>query len=141
MLSKEQFLTHSDLKREEIEIDGLGTVTMRELSVGESIEAKRKHAGLLTDVPEGERDTVLSLALIATSLMNGAGPMFAEAEIEGATTALLAKSQRMVMRLQTAFVRLNGLALEQAVGNSTEIPTESSSSGSLVISDTPRSGD
>lgn len=141
-MNKEQFLGHSDLKRMEVEIDGLGAITMRELSVGESIDARRKHAALLDGVPEGERDTVLSLALIATSLCNGVGPMFAEPEIADATKSLLARSQRTIMRLQSAFVRLNGLgegALETAVGNSTEIPSERSSSGSPVISDTPAS--
>lgn len=142
MASKEQFLAHSDLKREEVDIEGLGMVVMRELSLGENMTAKRRHAALLEGVPEDERDNVLSLALVAMSLCNGVGPMFAEDEIGNATQALLGKSQRTIMALQEAFVRLNrgDAALKRAVGKSTEIPGEPSSSASPAISDTPPSG-
>ena len=143
MLTKEQFLAHSDLKREEVEIEGLGTVTMRELSLGENLTAKRRHAELLEGVPEDERDNVLSLALVAMSLCNGTGPLFAESEIGEGARALLGMSQRTVVALQEAFVRLHRgeAALERAVGKSTEIPSVSSSSDSLVISDIRLPGD
>ena len=143
MLSKEQFLAHSDLRREEVEIEGLGTVTMRELSLGENLTAKRRHAALLEGVPADEHDNLLSLALVATSLCNGTGPLFAESEIADGARALLAKSQRTVMALQEAFVRLHRgeAALERAVGKSMEIPGGPSFSGSLAISDIHQPGD
>lgn len=136
MLSKEQFLTESGLRREVVEVEGLGEVKMRELSVGERMEWEKKH-----EATEGEdRDVVTSLALVAVSLCNDDGsPMFSEDEIHQAVEALKAKPERVVEQLQRAFLRISGLtdeAVEQAVGNSIEIPSEPPSTDSPGISDT-----
>lgn len=137
MLSRDEFSKDTDLKREEVAIEG-GSVLMRELSVAEQFEAKRRFEPLLQGVPDDERDVVLSLALIATTLcVDGGGPMFASDEIAKAVAILRGKAARTLRALQISFARINGateVALEEAVGKSTEIPSVSSSSGSPVIS-------
>ena len=139
MLSREDFAKDSDLKRVPVDIEG-GSVLMRELSVAETFEGRRRHVLLLEGVPEDERDFVLSLALIATTLcVEGGGPMFGPDEIGAGVAALRAKSTKTIKTLQAAFARLNGAseeAIKEAVGKSTEIPSVTSSSGSPVISDT-----
>ena len=144
MLSKQEFLKDSDLRREGVVVEDLGPVLMRELSVGERMDWRRKYTMQLDDaeVDDDERDTLLSLALVAVSLCEPNGsPMFGDDEIEEAVELLKGKSQRTVDTLQQAFLRISGLtdeAVEHAVGNSIEIPSEPSSSDSPGISDTPQ---
>lgn len=132
MLTREQFLEDKDLKRETVEVEGLGEVRMRELSVGERMR--------YTDLYEDEVD--VSLALIAASLCNpDDAPMFAESEIDEAVKLLKTKAQRTIEALQAAFLRMSGLSQEdikEAVGNSTEILSDGGSSESPGISDTPQ---
>ena len=142
MLSKEQFLKDADLRRAPVELEGVGTIVMRELSVGERLGWRRKWLARLADeaTDSDERDTLLSLALVAVSLcVDDGSPMFGDDDIEGAVELLKSKSQRTVETLQKAFLSMNGLddaAVEEAVGNSSEITSEPSSSGLPVISDT-----
>lgn len=140
MLSREEFLKDTDLKRVEVEVDG-GTVVMREMSVGERVSARRRHASLVEGLPSDEAEFTLSLALIAESICDSDGsPMFDAGTIPAAAEAIGRKSQATFEALQEAFARLNGVddaEIEAAVGNSTEIPSASSSTGSPVISDTP----
>jgi hypothetical protein len=144
MLTREQFLEDSDLQRKPVDVPGLGTVVLREMSVGERLDFRKKWLAQTNGAGDDERDTVLSLALVAASLCAPDGsPMFAEDEIHEAVAVLKRKSQRTVETLQRAFIGINGLTdeeVEAAVGKSTEIPSATSSSGSPGISDTPTSG-
>jgi hypothetical protein len=145
MLTREQFLAESDLQRKPVDVPGFGTVVLREMSVGERLDFRRKWLAQTNGAGGGdERDTVLSLALVAASLCVPDGsPMFADDEIHEAVAVLRRKSQRTVETLQRAFIAINGLTdeeVEAAVGKSTEIPSATSSSGSPVISDSPASG-
>lgn len=143
-ISREDFLTDSDLTRREVEVEGLGTVLMRELTVGERLDWRKRLPAKLAsdDVGEDELDHLLSLALVAVSLcVPGGGPMFEDGEVPEAVDLMKRKSQRTIETLQRAFLDLNGVTdeqVEQAVGNSTEITRASSSTGSPVISDTPK---
>jgi hypothetical protein len=138
MLTREEFLQDSDLKREEVEIPGGGRVLMRELTVGERLDCRKRWLSRNGD----SDDETLSIAFVAVSICEPAGgPMFGEDEIDLAVEMIKKKSIRTVEAMQEAFVRMNSLtdaAVEQAVKNSTEIPSASSSSGSPVISDTPQ---
>jgi hypothetical protein len=140
MLTREEFLKGSDLKREEVEIPGGGKVLMRELTVGERLDCRKRW---LSRNGDGDDET-LSIAFVAVSICEPAGePMFRADEIDLAVDLIKKKSLRTVEALQGAFVRMNGLtdeAVSEAVKNSTEIPSASSSSGSPVISDTPQQG-
>lgn len=135
MLTREQFLKDTDLKREAVEVDGLGEVLMRELSVGERLDVARLFPQDMVD-----RDTATSLGYVALSLCEPDGsPMFSRDEVLAAVDHLKAKAQRTIEQLQTAFLRMNGLsdeAVSEAVGNSIEIPSGGGSSDSPGISDT-----
>jgi len=133
MLTREQFLKNTDLRRETVDIEGLGAVRMRELSVGERIATAKKYA-------DGGDEDRQALAWIALSLCEpDDSPMFGEHEIEQAVDALGSKAIRTIEALQTAWLKLNGLTadgIKEAVGNSTEIPSDDGSSASPEISDT-----
>jgi len=141
MLSREEFLQDTDHRRETAHIDGLGTVLMRELSVGERLDLRKRCATM--DVDEDERELVTSLAYVAVSLCtDGGAPMFGLDGLGDGIEALRGKSERTVMALQEVFLRVCGMdteAVERAVGNSMEIPSDSSCSDSLGISDTQQS--
>lgn len=143
MLSREEFLKDSDLKREEVSVTGLGTVLMREMTVGEVSEAQGKLEALVEGLADGEAEIVKSLALVAVCICNpDGGPMFAEDELQEAVVVLKRKSRRAIQDLQAGFARLNGADeadVEAAVGNSNEITGDSGSSASPVISDSQAS--
>jgi hypothetical protein len=125
MLSREQFLKDGDLKRDTVSVEGLGDVRMRELSVGERMRYTALYEG------HADRDTLVSLALVAASLCNpDDSSMFAASEVDDAVEMLKGKAQRTIEALQGAFLRMSGLsheAVSEAVGNSTEIPSDGGS--------------
>lgn len=139
MITREEFESDEDLRRMEVETPS-GTVLLRELSVGENLDMVRKYKHLADGVEGEERDFIMSLVVIAVGICGPDGTsMFGADEIEVAVAALKRKPQRTVEALQVAFVELNGTSEDQVlldVGNSIEIPTESSSSDSPGISDT-----
>lgn len=145
-LTKDQLLAPAELKREEREIPGLGPVLMREMSVNERLENPKRRKTIAKEMgegaEEGDVDFVASLHMVARVLCaEGGTPMFADTEIPRAVEALKQRSQATVTALQKAFLEVNGMgegALEEALGNSEEIPSDASSSPSPGISDTTR---
>lgn len=139
MLTREEFLQDSDLKREEVEVPG-GAMLMRALSIGEKLDTRKQWNAEKGD--DEDRDIEVVLALVATSLCSPDGSvMFGPDEIADAVVALKNKSEETIKALQVGFARLNGVSeddIRATVGNSDEITTESSSSDSPVISDTPQ---
>lgn len=132
MLTKEEFTAKDGLKRQAFEIDGLGTVNMRELSVAERVA--------LSEAAADDED--LAVRMVATSLCGPDGEsMFPRDELDDAIEVIQRKALRTIKALQKAFLEVCGMdqaAIEEAVGNSIEIPSEPSSSDSLGISDTPQ---
>lgn len=143
MLSREEFLKETDLRHETVEVEGLGQVRMRQMSMGEKLDAPKRFKDLLADVPAEEHEVVLALVLVAASLCNpDDSPMFTNGDMADGLRALRAKSSAAVGKIQEAFLRLNQMnvdAVEQAAGKSTPTPSEPSSSGSPGLSATPPS--
>lgn len=135
MISKSEFVRSTGLKREEFEIEGLGTVNMRELSVAERLE--------LTERYKDRHEYEQSLAMTALSVCEPDGSsMFGLDDLDEGVAVMKGKAHGIVEGLQRAFLRVNGLdeaAIEKAVGNSTEIPSVPSSTVSPGISDTQAS--
>lgn len=134
MLTRAEFLKTTDLKREAVEVDGLGTVLMREMSYGERLK--------LAESMEGMKEEDQAVIFVAVALCEPDGsPMFGPDELDEAAEQIKAKPVRTIETLQAAFLRLNGIsqeAIEEAAGNSIAIRNGTGSSGSPETSDTPQ---
>ena len=139
-LGKEALLKPSDLKRETVQVGPLGgEVILRELSVVERFRVLKRFD--ITDEEDPAQAMRAVLAMVVVSLCNDDGsPMFSDDEVEEGVNGLEQHSSAAVEELMTACQRLQGLdkdATERAVGNSDASPSDSSSSGSPEISDSP----
>lgn len=134
MLSRSDFVSSTtDLKSETVEIEGMGSVMMRELSV-----IQRK--AVMAQVKDSDEE-VQAAALVAATLYDESGPWFTIATLFDGADVILGKSVRTVSALNRAFAKLHGVSdkdIEEAAGNSTAILSEAGSSGSQETSDTQR---
>lgn len=141
MLTREEFQrSRGDLKRETVEISGLGLVTMRELSVGERLDVLKRFEGIAEGCGEDEADMMQSLALVAVSLCDADGSSwYGLDDLAEGVAILRLKAPSTLRALQTKFLEMSGVGaqdIEAAVGNSIAIPSGIGSSGSPETSDT-----
>lgn len=120
-ITKEQLLATPNLRTEEVEVEGLGTVRFRELSTADRLafvdEREPEEEGKERPRGEGMRT---SLRFVARSLANGDGRMFADDELDGAVEAMMERPLDEVQALITACFELNRIgqaAVEEEVGN------------------------
>lgn len=139
-LGKDDLLKKASLKRATVKVGDGDEVVMRELSVADRLTAGK----FFGEVKEGDTvgQTKAMLAQVAMSLCNEDGTQMCAGEEEVAIVAqaLMDRSSRLVQDLINECLTLNGFgkeAIKEALGNSGEITTGNSSSGSPVISDTP----
>lgn len=127
-------------KRERKQVGALGAeVAFRRLSVAQRLACSSRFAGVKEGDVEGSYRA--ALAQVVLSLCNDDDtPMFDDGEIDARVEDLMQQDSVVVEGLIEACLEVQGTGkqrVKEAVGNSDEIPSGSSSSGSAGISDTP----
>lgn len=141
LIDKSALLAKPTLRQESVHIDALGgEVLMGVLSTAQRLAASKRFASLADNDSEGGYKALL--AQVAMSLRNEDGtPMCADdAAVDELVAALLEHPGSVADELTNEFVRIQGNAkdkLKAIVGNSDEIPSASTPSGSAGISESP----
>ena len=138
-LDRAALLAPSNQKRVRKPLGPLGAeVVFRKLSVGQMLACSKRFAGLAEGDAEGAYRA--ALGQVVMSLCNDDdSPMFAADELDATVDGLMGQDSDVVEALITACAEVQGKAkdnVKASLGNSDEIPSESSSSGSAGISDT-----